>query len=233
VPASRAGSQPHVVYLPAVERAHFSPGPAPVLLLPANQAQLQTLIPQLEYDAGSDALAVASEIQIAVDAGFEGIVLDGLVNAPMGRVSCTVWFNLEPSTTYYWRAWLDYPGGGGPYSQVRSFVTGSGGVIPQSPDPVDPPNGSRVWPGQATLEWSAVPAAQSYEVSWGRQSLQYFEHSLLVGSNSTRVAATQPGTLYQWRVRARSAYAWSDWSQTWTFTTANVGSWVRAQEAQD
>ena len=222
-PASRAGSEPHVVYLPVAPRVHFNPGAAPVLLLPANQAQLQTLVPQLEYDAGGDPSAISSEIQVAVDEGFEGIILDGLVNPPRGRVTCTVWSNLEPSTTYYWRTWLNYPETRGPYSEAWSFITGSGGVIPQTPDPVDPLNGTRVWPGQVMLEWSAVPEAQSYEVNWGRLSMQYFEHSLSVGSTSTRVAATEPGTPYQWQVRARSAYAWSDWSQTWTFTTANVG----------
>ena len=221
-PVSRAGGALHVVYLPVALRAHFSPGAAPVLLLPANLAQLETLVPQLECDAGGDPSAISSEIQVAVDEGFEGIILDGLVNPPRGRVTCAVWFNLEPSTTYYWRTWLNYPETRGPNSEAWSFITGSGGVIPQTPDPVDPPNGTRVWPGQVMLEWSAVPEAQSYEVNWGRLSMQYFEHSLSVGSTSTRVAATEPGTPYQWRVRARSAYAWSDWSQTWTFTTANV-----------
>jgi len=222
-PASRAGGALHVVYLPVAPRAHFSPGAAPVLLLPANFAHVETLVPQLEYDAGSDPSAISSEIQVAVDEGFEGIILDGLVNPPRGRVNYTVWFNLEPSTTYYWRTWLNYPETRGAYSEVWSFITGSGGVIPQTPDPVDPPNGTRVWPGQVMLEWSAVPEAHSYEVNWGRLSMQYFEHSLSVGGTSTRVAATEPGTPYQWRVRAQSAYAWSDWSQTWTFTTANVG----------
>lgn len=221
-PASRAGGAPHVIFLPSAPRAHFSPGAAPVLLLPANLAHLETLVPQLEYDAGSDPSASGSSLQLAVDEEFQGIILDGLVNPPRGRVSYGVWFNLEPSTTYYWRAWLNYGETRGPFSGAWSFTTGSGGIIPQSPNPIDPLNGGRVFPGQVMLEWSVVPEAQSYEVDWGRLSMGYFEHSLSVGGADARVAAER-GTAYQWRVRARTGYAWSDWSQTWTFTTANVG----------
>jgi hypothetical protein len=220
--ASRAGASPHMAYLPVAPRAHFSPGAAPVLLSPANLANLQTLVPQLAYDAGNDPDASESAVQVAVDEEFQGILLDGLAGTPRGRVNYTVWFNLEPSTTYYWRTWLNYGQDQGPFSEAWSFTTGSSGIIPQSPNPLDPADGGRVFPGQVLLDWSAVAEAQSYEVNWGRQSMQYFEHSLSVDSASARVAATERGTVYQWRVRARTGYAWSDWSETFTFTTANV-----------
>ena len=74
-------------------------------------------------------LEITTDPQMAVYAkSFSGN------NPGPGQVSHTFSSNFLPDTTYYWRVYFicdDYPNG--PYSDVWSFTTGSGGTILPAP----------------------------------------------------------------------------------------------------
>lgn len=148
--------------------------PAPKLLSPANGSALNTLIPVLEIDTGIPETPSSPKIELSLDAQF---TTSRMVSMGCGqRWGHYDWFdvpgsrsgsgNLLPSTRYYWRARTAYGNAcgvpspeWGPWSEVYSFVTGSGGVILPGSQLLSPPNGGIVFELRPTLSWQPVSGA--------------------------------------------------------------------------
>ncbi|MCE2833945.1 MAG: S8 family serine peptidase [Chitinophagaceae bacterium] len=96
-------------------------------------------------------------------------------------------------------------------------------TAPTTPAQISPANGATQQAVSTTIAWSAVTGAASYRVQWSLAS----DFSSIVGEQSvTGTSATISGlanaTTYYWRVNASNSVGTSNWSATWSFTTANA-----------
>ena len=111
----------------------------------------------------------------------------------------------------------------GPYSEVRSLTTGSGGTIPAAPNLVSPADGTSVGSLPFTLTWSTVPGALEYQACW-RKASEGGAYCWITDETSLSTASLpshwlDPDTTYEWWTRTRTDYAASLDSESWEFTT--------------
>lgn len=208
------------LYLPFVSRG---PDPNPITLLsPANGAILDTLLPLFTWDMGvqpegtSGCLAFGTDLEpTACQMAFPA----GDVTQKLG------WYNLEPSTTYYWRIGAIYNGDSDnpKWSEQWTLTTGANGIILPAATLVAPANNGSVPFGDVTLQWQPPAGAVEYIVY-----LHGIDPDLWVGFYSTEPQVTVPqstiqdyGNHYEWFVMARNDYAWGDFSATWTFSVCD------------
>ena len=189
----------------------------PVLSSPANGSELDTLIPLYEWDSGNNPNATKLRLEVCKNASCSTLFtsfnssyrVQGVWDFRFTR-------NLDPATTYYWRARLECGAVLGAWSAIWSFKTGPGGVILPGPDLIAPPNNT-VLPGNSvTAQWSAVSGAVEYVAR-----VQYSEwtSNYVVTPTQTLLDGLEPNTLYPWWVQARNDYAWGSESVHWQFTT--------------
>jgi hypothetical protein len=204
-------------YLPILFKDYTPCATIPTLLSPPDGGIIDTLNPFFSWNNDSDPNATESVIQYAEDEAFQqdswvttSYYLPGIYNIRFP-------WNLEPGTTYYWRARLSCRNTRGPYSEVWSFTTSASGVILPPPTLISPANGSTIPSTLATLQWSPVDGAIEYGVYWKKigQQITYI----------MRVSATQANiqvaynSSYEWWVRAINDYALGDVSEEWYFYT--------------
>ena len=71
------------------------------------------------------------------------------------------------------------------------------------------------------MQWAPAAGASAYRLQVSRTT--GFVATVLddssVAANSRQVGSLASNTIYYWRVKARNAGAWGDWSQTWGFAT--------------
>ncbi|MGH2568987.1 MAG: fibronectin type III domain-containing protein, partial [Bacteroidota bacterium] len=87
-----------------------------------------------------------------------------------------------------------------------------------------PENGATDLQTTVLLRWNAAIGATSYEVHVA-QSAEFSEtivQSSGITDTSYQLTGLAHGSRYFWRVRAESLVLVSDWSETWSFTTAPV-----------
>jgi len=218
-------------HLPVVFRNLVPCATAPTLLGPADGSQLDTLLPLFEWDAGQDLLATHLWLEASEDITFARGFYALRTTRPRGRYQWLPSSNFEPATRYYWRAWLMCGEAQGPYSTAWSFTTGSGGTLPPAPDLVAPPDGSSV-PMPVTLEWLELPGAVQYKVSWAKagDTTTWWSWSDDLEYEVTRL---DPGTEYEWWVRARNDYGLGPESPRWGFTTAAARGPGQLPEAEE
>lgn len=93
---------------------------------------------------------------------------------------------------------------------------------PVVPTLTSPPNAAANQPDSVTLGWTASTGVTNYRVQVASNSsfgtLGLDDSSLT--STSRRVSGLSAASTYYWRVAAKNAGGWSDWSETWSFTTA-------------
>jgi hypothetical protein len=201
-------------YLSAVFRGHPYCSTIPTLTGPADGSNLDTLIPLFTWYSGIDPNATALYLDIWRDAQLTDRVA-GLSSSDrtQGAHQWRIDLNLDPATTYYWRAHLMCDSTEGPYSEVWSFATGSGGTILPGPDLLSPENGSASLGNVlVTLRWSPVSGAVEYRVNWTSGG---WLHTIVVTGTETKLGPG-PGT-YEWWVQARNDYAWGTESAHWRF----------------
>jgi hypothetical protein len=204
------------VHLPAVLRGYAGCTTRPTLISPANGSTLSTITPLDVWDDGSNPAATSFRLQIAKDAAFTDLGAS-LRTGIHGQWQFRFSINLEPSRTYYWRAYLLCGTLQGPYSEVWSFTTGSGGTVLPAPVLVAPANGSTVTGTMASLQWSPVPGAVEYLVRWRTPDEGGYTYEWV---NATQVTEYfLGGTTYEWWVSSRSDYAIGTDSERWQFTT--------------
>jgi len=227
VSSGHASGIPFTTYLPAVFRGYGGCSTKPTLISPANGSNLSTLAPLYVWDDGSNPAATAFRLQVARDAAFSqsaGSLRAGIHGEYQFRFS----INLDPSTTYYWRAYLICGSIQGPYSDVWAFTTGSGGTVLPAPALVAPANGTGVPATTVTLQWSSVSGAVEYLVRWRTPDEGGHTNSWLNDTQMTESFAS--GTTYEWWVSARNDYAIGADSEKWKFTTPVEPSLVSTQD---
>ncbi len=112
-------SQPGIyTYLPLIMNSSVPCSPPPTLISPANESTLDTLIPVFQWENGDVPDAISFRMQIARDIDFTEIVRSLWSSGTPGIHEFQFPSNLDPSTTYYWRAWLDCYHSQSPYSEV-------------------------------------------------------------------------------------------------------------------
>jgi hypothetical protein len=192
----------------------------PTLISPSNESMLNSLAPLLKWDYDSEPNATELDIQIARDPDFLSIDLYYVDETPYyPSYEWRLRFNLDASTTYYWRAFFMCDDVRGPYA-AWSFTTGSEGVILPAPRLISPPDASTVSSETVLLQWEAVDEAVEYLVEWGDSSqtsrwiplVSYIQHEIDYD--------LRPDTTYEWSVAARNDYAIGPFS-TWQFTTSS------------
>jgi len=218
--AVAAGAPPalgYTTYLPVVLK---SVGAAcsvrPTLINPANGSTLDTLVPLYVWNDGGDPAGTSARLQIAHDAAFTHGA-GSLRSSMRGEHEFRFSTNLDPGSTYYWRAWVMCGDVQGPYSEVWSFTTGSGGTIPPAPALTAPANSSTLPSTTVTLQWASVPGTVEYLVRWRRPDQSGYNYEWT--SEPQLVTWLEPHTTYEWWVSARNDYAIGTDSPVWQFTT--------------
>lgn len=206
------------MYLPAAFKGYVGCSTIPTLIGPTDGSNLSTLIPLFRWDSGNDPNTPHLALQVAKDHDFTQDVWSFSTYRGTGVGEFRFPRNLEPATVYFWRAWLECGSTDGPYSDVWSFTTGSGGVILPAPALVAPANGSMVPTTSVTLQWSLVSSAVEYLVRL--KELGSVSTTIVrVSETQTTIDWLNTNTTYEWRVSARNDYAVGADSETWQFTT--------------
>jgi hypothetical protein len=201
-------------YLPLVFQDYTPCTTIPILLNPANDSNIDTLIPLFSWNNGNDPHATESIVKVTEE--NDGIWTTSSYYQP-GVYTIRFPWNLNPATTYYWQVRLTCKNIQGPYSEVWSFTTNSNGTILPPPLLISPASGSTVPSVQVTLQWSAVPGALEYGVQWIKAGQGW--------TNIMRVTETHAHLLlaynssYTWWIRAINDYAFGDESVHWYFYT--------------
>ncbi|MEM2265298.1 MAG: fibronectin type III domain-containing protein [Candidatus Hadarchaeales archaeon] len=205
-------------FLPVVMR-NYPPSfcETPELLEPADGAQLSTLAPLFRWNTGVITDFVQFELQVSKETAFTNWDFY-LVSLGQGVDEERIAYNLLPSTLYYWRG-RNVCERGESMWVVRSFTTGSGGVILPAPVLVEPVNATVVSP--VTFRWNEVNGAVEYRLEWGPEDGAYF--AFINTTNTSKTIYLSPGK-YLWRVKGRNDYAWGELSSTATFTVTQTSS---------
>lgn len=128
--------------------------------------------------------------------------------------------NLLLNTTYYWRVRARNVVGEGDWSSTWSFTTIP--LPPAAPQLVSPVNTATDVPYTTTLSWNSIAEALSYriEISESPVFSTFFLAQENIVTNSIEVMNLLPNMVYYWRARATNSGGNSNWSETWSFTTA-------------
>ena len=220
--------------------------PAPVLLGPADNSMLDTLLPRFFIDAGVSNVQISPSIWVSRDPNFGQ--LSAMVTfcgwtRPQSQFSYLTSENLAPNTRYYWRARSAFGNAcgnpnapWGEWSPTWTLVTGAGGVILPAPLLVSPANGSMVPQSRPTLTWQAVPGAVGTRISgqpiepiidpfgWG----SIWEFGVATSAQVYRDLTV--GQTYEWYVQFRNDYAWGNQSTRWRFTIVNSSACASVTE---
>jgi hypothetical protein len=136
-----------------------------------------------------------------------------------------MWYNLEPSTVYYWRVGAVYNDdyANADWSEEWTFTTGAaGGTILPAPVLLSPANNSTITTSYITFIWQPVAGAIEYSVT-----LHALDKDRWLGFGNTPNSQLEIkisdfvgsyGYNYEWTVEARNDYAWSSASESWKFT---------------
>lgn len=218
--ASEESSSPTFsIYLPAI----FKPltcNSKPTLISPTNGSSLTTLIPLFTLDPTGNPDATLVGIQISQDPAFSTNLLTiyaGIYNPLELR-----WHsNFDPATNYYWRAWHLCGNVNGPYTNVWTFTTGSGGTILPAPSLISPNDGVTLPTLPQTFQWSNISGGIEYSIHFSE--VGSFT-SLIIFTPNTQIdfGFFDPDTEYEWWVSARNDYAWGADSSHWVFTTPSM-----------
>jgi len=207
------------VYLPIVLNNNII---LPALIAPQNGAALDTLIPLFQWDMGSQPPDTSACLTFSTSPNPTTCRASGFVGNGVRQI--TAWFNLDPSTTYYWRVGAVFNNDSSNiyWSDEWSFTTGAvGGVILPASILTFPENGSTVPLGSLTLQWSPVQDALEYSIS-----IHNITENDWWGFNTSTAELTlgsyflKPNHNYEWSVQARNDYAWGTESGMSNFNTA-------------
>jgi uncharacterized repeat protein (TIGR01451 family) len=188
---------------------------APILVTPLNGSPNQTLSPALFWN--TSATATNYELQAATDTSFTQKVIPDDTTLTDTSKSITGLLN---GTTYYWRVRAKNAGGWSNWSTRWSFTT----IIaaPAAPILVTPLNGSTNQPVSPTLFWNISSIATNYDLQLATDTgftQRVIPDDTTLADTFKNIAGLLNSTTYYWRVRAKNAGGWSDWSARWSFTT--------------
>ncbi len=180
---------------------------APVLVKPANAATRVSSPTALSWNAVAGATSYDVYFGTTSTPSFAGTVTG--TSYPAGF--------LAPGTTYYWTV-IAKNSTGAANSAVWSFSTAASTDAATLSVPVllTPASGATGISLVPILNWAAVPGADSYEIYVGNTSIPVLLGS--TRSTSVRIQGFESGTVYYWKIVARSSSA-SSTSAVWSFST--------------
>ena len=217
------------LYLPIVLQNYAPCTAMPVLLSPANGATLNTIVPLFRWDGGNDPGATEFNYEASKTTTFDSTYGFSSQYNIQGIHEHRLSWNFDPGTTYYWRAYLMCGNVQGPYTDVWTFSTGSGGVTPSSPSLVSPAEGATLASTTVTLRWSPLAGAVQYTVY--RKRVGSYAVYWTVDNTESTLSGLNPNTTYEWWIKARNDYAWGAESLHRYFTTGPSGSVTTAAGA--
>jgi hypothetical protein len=212
------------VFLPALTVAPI----APVLLQPADQAQVDSIAPTLFWTPAISGTSFL--VQVATEPDFAQKTIEISTTKTLKLAIRDTQFtvprnNLEGSTTYYWRVGVMLPEGMS-YSPVSQFTTAVEDPtrLPPPPQLLTPANGERITTPDPTLTWAAPADADAYRVKvLLADGETTFKTSSVIEMPRTNYSPDgfEPKVVYYWQVRVHSSYGWGDYGPTpgWRFRT--------------
>jgi hypothetical protein len=199
-----------------------NPPGVPALVLPASKALTTDYTPRLDWGLVTLPVGVSFgnyQVQVADNAAFTAPAVDesGLNDRLVHEYTPPA--DLNPNTTYYWRA-RSYNADGeySAWSLVRTFRTAL--LPPLQSAPLDAED---LLNNRPTFDWDDVPGATGYSIQISKNS----GFTLMVGTYPATLSTYTPTvnlpankTLY-WRVQTRGTNGPSVWSSARSFNTAN------------
>ncbi len=182
---------------------------APVLLKPTDKAITQSADVTVKWDTVPG--AATYNIVLASDPDFNNIVYDSLSTTD----STFVYGLYEVGKTYYWKVRaLNLPNEGY-WSETHRFTISQSQLTL-----IYPQNNSRNIPNNTEFEWNGPENAQRYHLQVASDPA--FKNITAEDSSVTGTKKTLPGltyNVYYWRVRYILDNNFSEWTETWKFTT--------------
>ncbi|HZQ97855.1 MAG TPA: hypothetical protein VFC93_03460 [Chloroflexota bacterium] len=212
------------LYLPALQQDLKEPpcAQAPALISPPDGAQLDTRVPLLQWD-GNNPNARVLYVYIAADPEFRD--WDRIRPADPRGFAQQYWpRNLEPGTTYWWRAMTNCGLVSSPYSPTRTFTTGSVGFLPDVPTLVAPDDRATLPSTGVTLRWTAVPGAVDYARFYHPVIAATSPDYQVTPETEATLPALIPGLTYEWWVTARSPFGYGGDAPSRRFTVSAAPS---------
>ncbi len=181
---------------------------APDLLKPSDKAITQSADIPLLWDTVAGASSY--NVVLATDPNFTNVLHDG--NTTQTSFS---YGSYEVGNTYYWKVRaLDLPNEGY-WSEARRFTISQSQLTL-----IYPQNHSKNIPNDTPFEWNGPSNAESYHLQVSKDSsfkTFAFEETTLSATTKT-VPGLEYGK-YFWRVRYKNGDNYSEWTDTWQFTT--------------
>jgi hypothetical protein len=190
-----------------------------VLVSPANNAVNQSLSLTLDWNTVS--YANSYRVQFAADSAFTTAILDSVLIADSIHIQ-----GLSNGSVYWWRVAGITTTGTAPFGSAFSFTT-----IPSAPvAPVlfTPANNSTGNPLNLNLVWSKSQFAIGYNVLLATDAgfTNIIINDSLLTDSVKILTNLAPLTNYYWKVRAKNAGGWSNFSSVFTFKTIGVPTTV-------
>ncbi|MBU0764722.1 MAG: T9SS type A sorting domain-containing protein, partial [Bacteroidetes bacterium] len=187
----------------------------PLLVSPANDSTDAPIT--LNFDWEEVTNADYYEMQCSQDSFFVvNVITDTVVlsGATLG--------NLAYNAEYFWRVRaLGAVFQPGQWSEVWSFYT-QPAPAPQLLSPADDSTGLNAT--IVTLDWKDVEGITSYEYRYSEDSLFGVFTNGMASESETDITGLGFLTSYYWSVRCFDGTGYSDWSVTWSFTTASLNT---------
>ena len=195
----------------------------PVLLAPADAAQLSSLAPLLSWRPVVSGL---HKIQVSTDSGFAPSVTLAVsttkqIKLPLAtQVDTEITSNLKPATTYYWRVGVALPQGDS-YTPVQNFTTPAQdavqlpGVVPI----ISPRNNASLTGSRVLLKWGALPGAILYRIRmFDASGNQFGPGTEEVDGNTVALwVENMPKGSYTWKIKVLTASGWGPYGDDFAF----------------
>ena len=154
--------------------------------------------------------ALAYAIQVSADPGFTNLLINEYTADTSFATS-----KLQPSTVYFWRVRAENSSWASEWA-VAQFTT----KLNQSPQLVNPTQGSTIVSTSPTLMWTSLVSTATYAVQLSLQpSFDVIQFSKDTTSTALISPQLQRSTTYYWRVRAQTVGDTTAWSSVNSFTT--------------
>ncbi|MFH2036335.1 MAG: fibronectin type III domain-containing protein, partial [Candidatus Zixiibacteriota bacterium] len=186
----------------------------PILASPSNGA---TDVDQpIAFDWSDVSDADSYQIQIDNNSGITSPLKDTVTSLSAFAIS-----GLTESLTFYWRVRSHNSAGWGSWTSIYNFTTSC--TLPGVPVAVSPLNGATRLGLPVSLNWNDAAGATQYQVQIDDNS--NFGTPVI----STNVALSEyvasgldDNQQYYWRIRAGNDCGWSNYTATFSFTTADT-----------
>ena len=198
---------------------------APLLLDPAEGAQLATLAPPLTWTPSTIGI---HRIQVTTDAGFSpsgsfALSTTKTVRLPLPEsLTTALSSNLKYSTTYFWRVGVALPQGGTAYSSVQSFTTPAQGTLqlPGLVPIIAPRNNDNISGARVLLKWGTVPGALIYRIRMSDANGNDFTpgDAQVAGDQTTAWVEDIPKGTYTWKIKVLNSAGWGPYGNDYKFT---------------